>query len=81
MPNAKLSVLHCSIVVGRRDKSLKHELRVMGAAELHVNATYCIYRISLWKSEIRLWKKPISIGGTLFFSCSIRTVFEVAEGL
>ena len=81
MPDAKLSVLHCSIVVGRRDISLKHELRVMGAPELHVNATYCIYPISLWKSEIRLWKKSISIGGTLFSCCSIRTVFEVAEGL
>ena len=76
MPDAKLSVLHCSIVVGRRDNSLKHELRVMGAPELHVNATYCIYPI-----EIRLWKKPISIGGTLFSCCSIRTVFEAAEGL
>ena len=81
MPDAKLSVLHCSIVVGRRDNSLKHELRVMGAPELHANATYCIYPISLWKSEIRLWKKSISIGGTLFSCCSTRTVFEVAEGL
>ena len=36
----KLSVQRSIIVIGRRDNSLMHELRVMAALELHVNAKY-----------------------------------------
>ena len=36
----KLSFQLTIIAIGRRDKSLVHELRVMAAVELHVNATY-----------------------------------------
>ena len=36
----KLSIQLSIIVIGRRDNSLVHELRVMAALELHINAKY-----------------------------------------
>ena len=56
--------------------SLVHELRVMAAAELHVNATYYAQHPAL-KS---VYEKSQSVMGGKLFS-SYRTVFELAQGL
>ena len=54
---------------------LVHELKVMAAVELHVNATYYIQHTAL-KS---VYEKSQSIMGGKLFS-SYRIVFELAQG-
>ena len=56
--------------------SLVHELRVMAAAELHVNATYYAQHPAL--KSVYEKSQPV-IGGKLF--SSYRTVFELVRGL
>ena len=57
MLNGNCPVQLSIIVIGRRNKSLAHALRVIVAVELHVNATYHAQHPAL-KSV--LWKRPIS---------------------
>ena len=64
------------IVIGRKDNySLVHELRVMAAVKLHVNATYAQHPVL--KSVYG--KIQSGMGGKLF--SSYRTVFELGQGL
>ena len=63
----------CLLLVG--DNSLVHELKVMAAVELHVNATCYIQHTAL-KS---VYEKSQSIMGGKLFS-SYRIVFELAQG-
>ena len=58
------------------DNSLVHELRVMAAVELHVNATYYAQHPALKP----VYEKSQSVMGGKLFS-SYRTVFELAQAL
>ena len=70
-----LGIFHI-FIIGKRDNSLLHELRVKPAVELHVNATYYAQHPAL-KSVYG--KSQSVIGGKLF--SSYRTVFELAQDL
>ena len=70
-----LGIFHI-FIIGKRDNSLLHELRVKAAVELHVNATYYAQHPAL-KSVYG--KSQSVIGGKLF--SSYRTVFELAQDL
>ena len=75
MPNGNCMFSSASLsLVG--DNSLIHELRVMVAVELHVNAAYYAQHPEL-KS---VYKNSQSVMGGKLFS-SYRTVFELAQGL
>ena len=72
MPNGNCLASSSSLsLVG--DNSLVHELRVMAAAELHLNVTYAQH-LTL-KSVYK--KSQYIMGGKLF---STRTLFELAQG-
>ena len=58
-----------------RDNSLVHELGVMAAVELHLNATYA--QDPAWKSVYE--KNQYVMSGMLF--SSYRTGFELVQGL
>ena len=58
------------------DNSLVHELRVMAAVELHVNATHYAQHPALKSAYGKI--QPVT-GGKLF--SFYRTVFELAQGL
>ena len=62
------------------DNSLVHELRVMTAVELHVNATYTQHPALKLVYEKANQLSVIGSKFNLIFS-SYRTVFELAQGL
>ena len=63
------------IVIGRRDNSLVHELRVMAAVELHVNATCYAQQHPALES---FYGKGQSVIDVQLFS-SYRTVFSTGS--
>ena len=55
-----------SIVFGRRDNSLVHELRVIAAIELHVNATHYMPNQFMENQKSVYGKSQSAIGSKLF---------------